>query len=62
MRGGVSVEEGAATPVYLASSAEVEQVSGAYFVKMKRAEPSAAALDATAAQKLWKMSEEMTGK
>ena len=59
---GVSVEEGAATPVWLATSPEVEQVSGAYFVKgMKRAQASAGALDATAAQRLWAMSQEMTG-
>lgn len=58
---GISEAEGARTPVYLACSLEVAEISGAYFVKEKQAQPSPAAHDAEAARRLWAMSEEMTG-
>jgi retinol dehydrogenase-12 len=58
---GVSVEEGAKTPVYLTSSPEVEGVSGKYFVKCKQARPSRAATDEAAARRLWQLSEELVG-
>jgi NAD(P)-dependent dehydrogenase (short-subunit alcohol dehydrogenase family) len=54
-------EKGAQTPVYLASSPEVEGVSGGYFVSRKAVRPSLAARDPNAAQRLWALSEEMTG-
>lgn len=51
---------GAETSVYLASSPEVEGVTGSYFVR-KRAVPSGAAShDEEAARRLWEASEEMT--
>ncbi len=56
-----SPEEGAETVVYLASSPEVEGVSGKYFVNKKEAESSRASYDAEAATRLWQLSEELTG-
>jgi len=54
---GVTVEEGAATSIYLATEPEVEQVSGAYFVKQQVAPTSNAARDHAAATRLWQLSE-----
>ena len=50
-------EQGARTSVYLASSPEVADVTGGYFVKCARRKPSAAARDAGAARQLWTVSE-----
>jgi NAD(P)-dependent dehydrogenase (short-subunit alcohol dehydrogenase family) len=52
---------GAKPSVYLASSPEVEGVTGRYFSKCKPAKPSALARDAQAAARLWTLSEELTG-
>jgi NAD(P)-dependent dehydrogenase (short-subunit alcohol dehydrogenase family) len=52
---------GAETSVYLASSPQVAEVTGGYFVKCRPAEPSALARDAQAAARLWALSEELTG-
>jgi NAD(P)-dependent dehydrogenase (short-subunit alcohol dehydrogenase family) len=54
-------EKGADTIVYLASSPEVANTTGAYFVKRKSAEPSSAARDDAAARKLWEASEALAG-
>jgi len=54
-------EKGARTPVYLASSPEVEDVSGKYFVKDRAVEPSKAARDEDAARRLWKESARLAG-
>jgi NAD(P)-dependent dehydrogenase (short-subunit alcohol dehydrogenase family) len=54
-------EAGSRTPTYLASSPEVEGVSGLYFVKERPSTPSRAARDADAARRLWDLSLEMTG-
>jgi NAD(P)-dependent dehydrogenase (short-subunit alcohol dehydrogenase family) len=53
----ISPEKGSDTLVYLASSPEVAEVSGEYFVKRKSAKPSAAARDAAAGEILWDRSE-----
>jgi NAD(P)-dependent dehydrogenase (short-subunit alcohol dehydrogenase family) len=55
----ISPEAGADTIVYLASSPEVENTTGEYFVKRKVTEPSAAARDDAAAQRLWEASERL---
>jgi NAD(P)-dependent dehydrogenase (short-subunit alcohol dehydrogenase family) len=55
----ITPEQGAKTTIYLASSPEVEGVSGRYFVKCKEARPTRAALDDDAARRLWKVSEQM---
>jgi NAD(P)-dependent dehydrogenase (short-subunit alcohol dehydrogenase family) len=52
---------GADTVVYLASSPDVADQTGGYYVKRQRREPSAAARDDTAARKLWQLSEKLTG-
>jgi NAD(P)-dependent dehydrogenase (short-subunit alcohol dehydrogenase family) len=54
-------ERGADTIVYLASSPDVADQAGGYYVKRQRREPSAAARDDAAARKLWEISEQMTG-
>jgi hypothetical protein len=56
-----SPERGADTIVYLASSPDVADQTGGYFVKRQRREPSAAARDDAAARKLWELSVTMTG-
>ena len=57
----VGPEKGAETVVYLASSPDVEDVTGKYFARMKQAESSPESQDRAAAERLWKLSEEMTG-
>ena len=52
-------ERGARTSVYLASSPEVEGVTGHYFIKCRARRPSAAARDEAAAARLWSVSEEL---
>ena len=52
---------GARTSVYLASSPEVADVTGGYFVNCKPAEPSALAKDTETAARLWALSEDLTG-
>lgn len=51
--------KGARTSVYLASSPDVANVSGKYFIKCRPATPSKAARDADAAKRLWQVSEEL---
>lgn len=55
-----SSEEGAQTSIYLASSPEVTDVTGKYFVDMKQNRSSEASYNKSAWQRLWKTSEEMT--
>jgi retinol dehydrogenase 12 len=57
----LSPAAGADTVVYLASSPDVADQTGGYYVKRQRREPSAAARDDTAARQLWEISEKMTG-
>lgn len=54
-------EEGARTSVYLASSPEVEGVTGKYFVSRRAVASSPASYDEAAARRLWQVSAEMTG-
>jgi NAD(P)-dependent dehydrogenase (short-subunit alcohol dehydrogenase family) len=58
---GISPEEGAETSVFLASSPEVEGVTGKYFVKKKAVPSSETSYDEEAARRLWDVSAEMTG-
>ncbi len=57
----LSAEGGARTSVYLASSPEVEGVSGKYFIRCKEARGTRASRDDAAAAKLWEKSVELTG-
>lgn len=52
----ISAEEGALTSVYLASSLEVEGVTGKYFVQCKEASSTPMSYDVQLAQKLWDLS------
>ena len=52
-------EKGARTSVYLASSPEVADVTGQYFVKCRARTPSPAARDEAAGALLWSVSEEL---
>ena len=56
-----SPERGAETSLYLATSPEVEGVSGRYFTDGREVEPTPQALDDGAADKLWRLSEQMVG-
>lgn len=57
----ISAEKGADTAVYLATSPEVENVSGKYFYKRKAARTSKVSLDVNACRRLWDVSEALTG-
>ena len=57
----ISMEEGAETPVYLATSPEVAAVTGRYFDKCRPSEPSLAAQDDAAAARLWQESARIAG-
>ncbi len=57
----LSPEQGARTSVYLASSPEVDGVSGQYFVKEKAVASSRASQDRAASERLWRISAQMTG-
>ena len=54
-------EEGANTIIYLASSPEVEGVSGKYFHKCKQVLPTAQAQSDADARRLWAISAELSG-
>jgi retinol dehydrogenase 12 len=53
-------EQGAQTIVYLASSNEVSNISGKYFIKNKISIPSAMATNEAVSLELWKRSEQIT--
>jgi len=55
----ISPEKGARTTIYLASSPDVEGVSGGYFYKSKPSTPSTVAQDDDAASRLWDASEKL---
>jgi NAD(P)-dependent dehydrogenase (short-subunit alcohol dehydrogenase family) len=55
-------DQGAQTSIYLASSPEVEGVTGKYFVDCQPAESSPLSHDPALAEKLWQASLELTGK
>jgi NAD(P)-dependent dehydrogenase (short-subunit alcohol dehydrogenase family) len=58
---GISPEEGAKTLIYLATSPEVEKITGKYFYRMKPMQTSLQSYDLEMALRLWKISEELTG-
>ena len=57
----ISVKKGAATSIYLASSQEVEGVTGKYFDLCKPRKSADLSYDKSLMKKLWKMSDEMVG-
>lgn len=58
---GKTSEEGAETSIYLARSAEVSDVTGKYFADEKQKRSTEASYDKESWDRLWKLSEEMTG-
>jgi retinol dehydrogenase 12 len=57
---GITSEQGARTIIHLATSPEVENVSGRYFAECRPRAPSNAAQDREDAARLWQLSFEMT--
>jgi NAD(P)-dependent dehydrogenase (short-subunit alcohol dehydrogenase family) len=57
-----SSEKGAQTSIYLASSPDVEGVTGKYFADSKEAEPTAIAQDDEVARLLWQASEALVSR
>jgi NAD(P)-dependent dehydrogenase (short-subunit alcohol dehydrogenase family) len=57
---GKNSMEGADTPIYVASSPELKEVSGKYFVDRQKKNSSNLSYDQSTAQRLWQISEEMT--
>ncbi len=58
----ISSDRGAETSLYLATSPEVEGVTGKYFEKKRAVEPSKTARDPELGRRLWAVSEEMVAK
>jgi retinol dehydrogenase 12 len=58
---GATPEEGAATSIYLASSPELEFVTGKYFERKQPTTSSPASHDEAEARRLWEMSERLAG-
>jgi NAD(P)-dependent dehydrogenase (short-subunit alcohol dehydrogenase family) len=54
-----SPEKGAKTSIYLASSPEIQGITGKYFVNCKVTQPAPQAADSAVAKKLWDVSAEM---
>jgi NAD(P)-dependent dehydrogenase (short-subunit alcohol dehydrogenase family) len=57
----LSNEQGARTSVYLASSPEIEGISGKYFDNCRESPSSPASYDEAAQRRLWEISEAMCG-
>ena len=57
----LTVEQGARTSIYLASSPAAEGISGEYFEKCKIGKPSRRARDDVSARRLWALSERLCG-
>jgi NAD(P)-dependent dehydrogenase (short-subunit alcohol dehydrogenase family) len=57
----IDEEKGAQTMFHLATSPEVEGISGKYWDKSKAVSSSRASYDETAQRRLWEISEQMTG-
>ena len=56
----ITPERGAETSVYLASSPEVAEVTGKYFVNKKEAKSSKESYDESISKRLWEVSAELT--
>ncbi len=57
---GVDANKGAQTLVYLATSSDVEGISGKYFVRCRAVSSSKLSYDARLASELWELSERLT--
>ncbi len=56
-----SPKRGAETPIYLASSAEAEGVSGKYFANRKAKDSHKSSYDAATTARLWQVSADLVG-
>ena len=56
-----SPEQGASTSIYLASDPDVEGKTGGYYARSRPAKPATHCLDGETAEKLWEISEKLTG-
>jgi len=56
----ISAEEGARTCIYLATSPDVDEITGGYFVEEKQVASSNDSYDQNLAKKLWEVSEILT--
>jgi len=54
-------EQGAQTQIFLASSPEVERVTGAYFIRKQQRTPPRLARNPDVRRRLWEVSEKLTG-
>ena len=61
MRGPLTPEEGADTQIWLATSPDVEGVTGKYFVRRHETRSSDASYDVAAARRLWDVSAKLVG-
>ncbi len=59
--GAISPEQGAETTLYLATSAEVDGVTGKYFDQKRSVESSRLSQDEETARRLWEISLQLTG-
>ncbi len=57
----ITVEDGAKTSIHLASSTDVDTISGGYWVKCKQYHSNRPSQDPETAKALWKKSEELVG-
>jgi hypothetical protein len=53
-----SPEKGAETSIYVASSPEIEGVSGKYFIKKKAVKSAEVSYDEAISKRLWQISEQ----
>ena len=60
-RFAITPEQGGDTMIYLASSPEVEGVTGKYWVKRQPIQPASVADDEAAQKRLWEVSAQLTG-
>jgi NAD(P)-dependent dehydrogenase (short-subunit alcohol dehydrogenase family) len=58
---GATPKEGAETSIYLASSPDVQGVTGKFFMRKKPVASSRQSYDEAAARRLWHVSSELTG-
>jgi len=58
---GLPAEQGAQTSIFLASSSDVEDVTGKYFANQKAIPSDPASFDLASAQRLWELSAKMVG-
>ena len=61
MRRAMPVEEGAETSVYLASSPEVEGITGKFFIRKEPVDSDPFSYDVAAQERLWEISAQMVG-